>query len=185
MLLISCFMIAGQVAAQAPIHLDVNSTEELSLPVSSSGKPAAGKRVAITSPEYSGTDVYHMVYLPEDWNSNWKAAGERLPIIFEYTGNYYPKSGSTGEVEDAGLGFGLSAGKYIWVTLPFVSEDQTDNAVTWWGDEEATIQYAKTNVPRIIEKGSNVEGLHSLSLNFHKQCAEHDIILESHWIVMF
>jgi phosphoribosyl 1,2-cyclic phosphodiesterase len=26
------------------------------------------------------------------------------------------------------------------------------NEVTWWGDEQATIQYAKTNVPRIIDQ---------------------------------
>ena len=118
------------------------------LPKLSEGDPAAGKRVAITPPEYSGTEVFHTLYLPEDWEKY----GPPLPIIFEYTGNYFPTSGSTGEVEHAGLGYGLSGGKYIWVSLPYISADHTDNEVTWWGDERATIDYAKLNVPRIIEQ---------------------------------
>lgn len=128
--------------------LNVDSDDRLSVPELSVGVPAAGKRVAITPPEYSGTEVFHTLYLPENWKSN----GRRLPIIFEYTGNYFPKSGSTGEVEGAGLGFGLSGGKYIWVSLPYISEDHRDNQITWWGDERATVEYAKVNVPRIIRE---------------------------------
>lgn len=121
--------------------------EVLSIPPLSNGKPSAGKRVKLTPPEYAGTNVFHTIYLPK----NWDASGEQLPIVFEYTGNYHPPSGSSGEPEDAALGFGLSGGKFIWVSLPYVSSDHSDNAVTWWGDEEATIAYAKANVPRIIE----------------------------------
>jgi hypothetical protein len=130
------------------VRLDVNSQETLSIPKLSTGAPAAGKRVNMTSREYIGKEVFHTIYLPEDW----KDEGEQLPIIFEYTGNYFPISGSTGEVEDAGLGYGLSGGKYIWVSLPYISEDHKDNQVTWWGDENATVDYAKTNVPRIIQE---------------------------------
>ncbi len=135
-------------AAAESVRLDVESVEILQIPELSEGEPAAGKRVNIIVPEYLGTEVFHMLYLPK----NWRKEGEKLPIIFEYTGNYFPKSGSTGEVEDAGLGYGLSGSKYIWVSLPYISEGQRDNQVTWWGDESATVKYAKVNVPRIIRE---------------------------------
>lgn len=135
-------------AVEGSSRLDTDSLEVLSIPVLSKGNPAAGKRVAVTAPEYEGKGVFHTLYLP----NNWEEGGERLPIIFEYTGNYFPKSGSTGEVEDAGLGYGLCGGKFIWVSLPYISEDEQDNQVTWWGDEKATVDYAKVNVPRIIEE---------------------------------
>jgi hypothetical protein len=133
---------------QQDIVLDANSQEILSIPELSSGIPAAGKRVSVSSLKYAGTQVYHTLYLPKDWTPD----GECLPIIFEYTGNYFPKSGSTGEVKDAGLGFGISGGKYIWVSLPYIHEDHMENQVTWWGDDKATVDYAKVNVPRIIEE---------------------------------
>ena len=122
---------------------------ELCLPKNSAGRPAAGKRVPVTAPEYEGTDVHHMVYLPNDWTP---AADHKYPVIVEFTGNYFPTSGSTGKVEDAALGYGISGGRFIWVTLPFVSQDRKENAVRWWGDESATVEYAKTNVPRICEQ---------------------------------
>ena len=127
--------------------LDPLSEDTLSVPELSVGEPAAGKLVKVTSPEYTGTQVYHTVFLPEDWTFD----GEATPIIFEYTGNYWPPSGSTGEVKDAGLGFGLTGGKYIWVSLPYIHENHRENQVTWWGDEKATVEYAQVNVPRIIE----------------------------------
>lgn len=128
--------------------LDLDSEEILSLPELSLGDPGPGKLIKVTPQEYVGTQVYHTVYLPEGWNLD----AESLPIIFEYTGNYFPQSGSTGEVKDAGLGFGLSGGKYIWVSLPYIHENHRENQVTWWGDEIATVEYAKVNVPRIIER---------------------------------
>ena len=134
--------------AEDPIRLDANSDATLTVPALSSGAPSAGKRVAITPPEYDGTSVFHTIYLPEDW----KPDGEPLPIIFEYTGNYFPGSGSTGRCEDAALGYCLSGGKYIWVSLPYVSEDHRENEITWWGDVDATVEYAKQNVPRILRE---------------------------------
>lgn len=130
------------------VELDPDSRQVLVIPELSEGPPAAGKRVKITPEEYAGTDVYHTVYLPE----HWRERGAPIPIIFEYTGNRFPTSGSTGEVEDAGLGFGLSGGKFIWVSLPYISNDHQDNAVTWWGDTEATVAYAKKQVPEIISQ---------------------------------
>ncbi len=129
-------------------RLDVLSNDTLSIPKLTLVKPSAGKRVKETPIEHSGTEVYHMIYLPDDWEVD----GPRLPIIFEYTGNYFPKSGSTGEVKDAGLGYGLSGGKYIWVSLPYIHENLRENQVTWWGEEKATVEYAKVNVPRIIQE---------------------------------
>lgn len=111
--------------------------------------PAPGKRVVLTAPEYKGAAVHHLVYLPTDWHSDWKARGQSWPVVVEYTGNYYPTSGSTGEVEGAALGYGLCGGRFIWVVLPYVAEDHLHNEVRWWGDEKATVEYAKTNVPRI------------------------------------
>ena len=127
----------------------LSASAELRLPAISSGAPAAGKKVVITSPEFAGTDVHHMLYLPPDWQPDWKARGLSWPVVVEYTGNKYLAAGSTGRVEDAGLGFGISGGRFIWVVLPYVSQDHQRNEVTWWGDEKATAAYAKTNVPRI------------------------------------
>lgn len=137
------------VASQSPAEgrLDPESNETLVVPPLSSGEPAAGKRVKVTPPEYAGTNVYHTLYLPPDW----KPDGPPLPIVFEYTGNYFPASGSTGKVEDGVLGFGLSAGQYIWISLPYINADGRNNQVTWWGDVGKTVDYAKTNVPRIID----------------------------------
>ena len=130
-----------------PGQPEVESIAELVIPELSSGAPEPGNIMKVTPPEFAGTQVYHTLYLPSDW----RVDSDPFPIIFEYTGNYFPKSGSTGEVKDAGLGFGLSGGNYIWVSLPYIHENLKENQVTWWGDENATVEYAKVNVPRIIK----------------------------------
>ena len=127
--------------------IDADSNRVLQVPSLSQGEPRAGKRVAVTPVEYAGTDVFHTVYLPNDWQED----GPALPIIFEYTGNYFPQSGSTGEPEDGALGYCLTGGRYIWVSLPYISNDGMDNQVKWWGNEEATVAYAKRNVPRVMK----------------------------------
>jgi hypothetical protein len=93
--------------------------------------------------------VRHLIALPDDWTPDWKARGKSWPVIAEYTGNYFPTSGSTGEVEGAGLGYGISRGKAIWIVLPYIAKDHQKNEITWWGDIDATVGYAKTNIPRI------------------------------------
>lgn len=122
---------------------------DIPLPAFTEGKPEAGRRAVVTTPEYSGTRVRHVIALPDDWTPDWKARGRSWPVIVEYTGNYFPTSGSTGEVEGAGLGYGLMRGRTIWVVLPYVAKDGKGNERTWWGDVDATVRYAKTNVPRI------------------------------------
>jgi hypothetical protein len=116
--------------------------------VEENAPPAPGKRVSVTESEYVGTDVHHSLYLPQNF-----AGRPKHPLIVEFTGNFYTPCGSTGRVEDAHLGFALTLGRdFIWVVLPFVSKDHRWNEVTWWGDEAATVAYAKTCISRIIEK---------------------------------
>ncbi|TWU01103.1 hypothetical protein [Stieleria varia] len=147
-----CLVTAWRLPADEPLLnqalLNPVTAGTLIVPAVSPGTPAAGKRVLMTAPEYAGTDVFHTLYLPQHWSPD----GEPTPIIFEYTGNYFPQSGSTGKVEDGALGYGLSGGRFIWVSLPYVNSQGTANEVTWWGDERATVEYAKLNVPRIIER---------------------------------
>jgi hypothetical protein len=122
---------------------------DLALPPLTEQGPQPGKRATVIAPEYEGTKVRHLIALPDDWTPDWKARGKSWPIIAEYTGNFFPTSGSTGEVEGAALGYGLARGKAIWVVLPYVAKDGQKNERTWWGDIDATVGYAKTNLPRI------------------------------------
>jgi hypothetical protein len=120
----------------------------LTTPMMTDDVPGAGRRVRAVAPEYQGTSVHHSLYLPTDWRS-----GDTFPVLVEYTGNEWPASGSTGRVADANLGYGLTGGKgFIWVVLPCVEEGRQQNAVTWWGDLQATLNYCKTNVPRICDQ---------------------------------
>ncbi len=125
------------------------SGQDLPVPPMIKSEPAAGKRVIVTATEYEGSEVHHSLYLPDDWTAGKVAAGKKWPVIVEYTGNHFPTSGSTGEVDGAALGYGISRGKFIWVVLPFIEPDRSRNAVRWWGDEALTVDYAKRNVPRI------------------------------------
>ncbi len=122
--------------------------QPLATPKMTHDSPAAGKRFWQQSPEYAGTQVHHAVYLPSDWEP-----GKTFPVIVEYTGNHFPAAASSGQIKDANLGFGLSGGKgYIWVCMPYVEKGKQKNAVTWWGDRLATIDYCKTNLPRVCDK---------------------------------
>ena len=121
-------------------------------PPVTAGQPGPGCRVRVTPPEYPGTDVHHTLFLPADWSEPRRNAGGRWPVIVEYAGNFHPPSGSEGTVEGAALGYGLTRGEAIWVVLPFVRADGRGNSPTWWGDEAATVAYAKANVPRICRE---------------------------------
>jgi hypothetical protein len=123
------------------------ASPDLVTPAMTDGLPGAGLRVRRVAPEYEGTDVYHSLYLPVDWKP-----GGRYPVIVEYTGNKFPPGKGSGEVKDANLGFGMSGGRgFIWVVMPYVAKGRKENAVTWWGDRQATVDYCKTNLPRICE----------------------------------
>lgn len=127
---------------------DPPAIADLQTPEMTMDPPSAGRRVYQCPKEYAGTKVYHALYLPTDWKK-----GNRYPVIVEYTGNRFPACGSTGEVKDANLGYGLTGGVgYIWVSMPYIQNGGLENTVTWWGDRQATIDYCKTNIPRICEE---------------------------------
>lgn len=122
--------------------------DPLVTPNMTDGAPGPGRRVRQTTPEYAGTDVHHALYLPVDWEP-----GGTYPVVVEYTGNHFPACGSTGKVEGANLGYGLTGGRgFIWVAMPYVEEGRRANAVTWWGDKQATVDYCKVNLPRLCEQ---------------------------------
>ena len=144
--------VAAGLLAALPFGAAATAANVLPPPPVADGPPAAGRRVPVTPPEYTGTEVHHALYLPGDWSAAGRDAGERWPVIVEYSGNFHPPSGSAGTVEGSVLGYGLTRGEAIWAVLPFVAADGRGNAPTWWGDEAATIAYAKANVPRICRE---------------------------------
>ena len=143
-------------------HLCLSSESNISLstdlvtPTMTQEDPTPGKRVSQVAHEYKGTKVYHTLYLPTDWQK-----GRTYPVLVEYTGNKAPFCGSTGEVKGANLGYGLSGGKgFIWVSMPYIQKGKKENAVTWWGDRQATIDYCKLNLPRICKEfGADMKNL--------------------------
>ncbi len=119
---------------------------DLNVPEVTNEVAAAGRRVRIYLPEYKETDLYHVVYLPPEWNNK-----QKLPVIFEYPGNggYKNKYGdiSNGRVEDCKLGYGISGGHgFIWVSLPFFDTQTKAHTITWWGDADATATYCRAAV---------------------------------------
>ena len=129
--------------------IDLKSREpDLITPLMTNDEPGPGKRVRQVAQEYIGTNVYHALYLPIDWTPEGK-----YPVIIEYTGNKWSPGASTGKPKDANLGYGMSGGKgFIWVSMPYIDEDHKKNAVTWWGDIQATVDYCKVIVPRICKQ---------------------------------
>ena len=138
-LLLLFFLVANTALAQIPKPLDTYPTVE-------SGKPAAGKMVRATLPEYQHTDVHHLIYLPKNYQ-----AGKTYPLLVELTGNKWIYG--NGEVEEAHLAYSATLGMdFILVILPYISKDNTRNEVKWWGDEKATVDYAKKLIPCVIEQ---------------------------------
>lgn len=120
---------------EVPPDLEVPEVEEVA--------PSAGKRVKEFLPGNSGTGVYHLLYLPTDWE-----AGKEYPVIFEYPGNQYRTS--PGTMEGCELGYGVSDGKgVIWVCLPFVNPETNAHSRKWWGDADATADYAVQAVEHV------------------------------------
>lgn len=124
---------------------------ELTVPDLTEDAPAAGKRVKQTLAAYSGTEVYHTLYLPTNWEE-----GKQYPVIVEYAGNgpYFNKYGDvcTGMPDDVYLAYGLSGGEdFICIGMPFISEDGQENQLNWWGDVEASVNYTIETVNYICE----------------------------------
>jgi hypothetical protein len=120
-----------------------NVPQDLITPSVTNDPPAPGKRVRQVNRDYAGSDVYHVLYLPADWQK-----GKKYPVIVEYAGNQWQTS--PGTVDGSNLGYGISGGKgAIWVCLPFVDATNRRNATSWWGDVEATVDYCKKAVQSI------------------------------------
>ena len=137
------FLLSPVIAAD-----DTPVLNDLVTPEMTTEEPAAGRRVRQVCTEYEGTEVYHALYLPVKWKP-----GGTYSVIVEYTGNKFAECGSTGEVKDANLGYGLTGGEgFIWVSMPYIEKGGQRNAVRWWGDKLATVDYCKTNLPRICEQ---------------------------------
>ena len=110
---------------------------DLIVPEVIDGDPAPGTRVLQSLPGYRDTSVRHALYLPTDWEPN-----KKYPLIVEYAGN-----GRTVASGKPCLGYGISGGRqFIWLCLPFVSEDHQRDSETWWGDIESTVAYCKESV---------------------------------------
>jgi hypothetical protein len=130
---------------------DIGSVQpDLMIPPLADGAPAAGRRVRQTLPEFAGTDLHHVLYLPRDWRK-----GKRYPVLIEYPGNgpYHNSYGDvcTGEMEDCRVGYGISGGKrFIWACAPFVNSARDGNQKQWWGDPASTVDYAKKLVSFIL-----------------------------------
>jgi len=134
---------------------DISSVKpDLILPSLTKGMPAPGKRVKQTHPDWKDTEVYHVIYLPKDWQPN-----KRYPVIVEYAGNgpFKNKFGdiSAGHPEGSKMGYGISAGTgFIWVCIPYLNNTGNKNVTRWWGDRptynpQPTLDYCKKVVPWI------------------------------------
>ena len=128
-----------------------HAAPDLETPKMVEGPPRPGLRVRAVAKPYVNTDVYHTLYLPRDWKPN-----RRYPVIVEYAGNgpYRNELGDicTGRVEDCNLGYGISGGiGFIWICLPYISEDHTRNQLQWWGDRAATVEYCKKVVAHVCQ----------------------------------
>lgn len=123
---------------------------DLQVPQMMKAEPAAGQRVRRNLPHYE-SKVYYALYLPSDWQP-----GKSYPVIVEYAGNggYRDALGDecSGRPEDCNLGYGMSAGKgLIWICLPYLNDDGSDLALTWWGDApgydpQPTLKYCRAAV---------------------------------------
>lgn len=121
--------------------------DEVQRPAMTEGDPAPGKWVRQVDEEWKGTGVYHALYLPTNWRP-----GTRHPVVVEYAPNRWEPAALTGKVEDCRLGYYQTAGRdFLWVVMPYVDPVKKENAVWWWGSEEATLRYGLKNLRRICE----------------------------------
>ena len=124
-------------------HPDVLSiAADLEHQTIAAGEPRPGVVAWDRLPDSIGTEVAHTVYLPPGWTP-----GRSYPVIVEYLGN-------TARVRDLrAIGYPLCAkAEMIWVVLPFVAAGRTADTPTWWGDVDATVEYAKQAVPAVCAR---------------------------------
>ncbi|NJB81341.1 alpha/beta hydrolase family protein [Wenyingzhuangia aestuarii] len=110
-------------------------------------KPTAGLRVKYKLDNNS--ELYSALFLPKKWTPK-----KKLPIIVEFPGNefYTNNCYSSGSPEDCTIGYGMSKGNAIWVSLPFVNYKTGKTAPSGWGNPEDTVDYTLKVVDHIIKK---------------------------------
>lgn len=124
---------------------------DLVVPAMTEGSAAPGTRVKQSTSGYEGTQVYHVLYLPSEWQP-----GGKYPVLVEFAGNRTKTIAGT--VEGCNLGYGISGGKrFIWVCMPYLNGDATANVTNWWGDAgeyqvQPTIDYCKQTVREVCER---------------------------------
>ena len=117
-------------------------SSDIEQPLINEGNPMPGKAVLQYLPEYVGSKLAHVVYLPRNWNNR-----KRYPVIVEYLGN------STFVKDLKGIAYAITKGNdFIWIVLPFVSLDHSHDVNWWWGDVEATVSYAKKAIPLVCNQ---------------------------------
>lgn len=115
---------------------------DLKVPDVTTGTAAPGKRVLQALPQYQDSGVRHTLYLPTDWEK-----GRTYPVLVEYTGNNGTVKGGK-----ACQGYGISGGEgFLWVCLPYVSQDGMNDMDWWWGDPDLTAAYAKAAITAVCE----------------------------------
>ncbi|HBJ37827.1 MAG TPA: hypothetical protein DDZ51_24335 [Planctomycetaceae bacterium] len=142
--------------AKMPID-DREVAADFDLPPLSHESPGPGRRSIRQAAIVDGSQAYHLLALPSDWN-----ASRKYPVLVEWTGNgpYENDRGdrSSGRVEDARLASGLAGGDgAIVLSLPFLNDAGTANVTKWWGDApdyrpDATLEYAKAAIDEVCEK---------------------------------
>ncbi|MBK7931650.1 MAG: hypothetical protein IPJ98_30480 [Bryobacterales bacterium] len=146
-------LLAGSAAPAQSEYPDIRTVPpDLQTPPVVPGEAAAGRRVRQTIARWQDTEVHHALYLPHDWKP-----GGRYPVIVEYAGNgnYRNRFGdvSEGTVEGSNLGYGLSGGAgFLWLCLPYVNTRAQRNQELWWGDADATVEYAQLAVSEVCSR---------------------------------
>ena len=139
-----CTLFMVQIRSQ-DINEQLSANKPYVTPEMQTGKPEPGKRVKVIPDGYTGTNVYHSLYLPERHTTD-----KQYPVIVEYTGNYAPGLGSSGQVKDASLGYASArALGAIWVVMPYLSADGRTSEKKWWGSETQTMDYCAKQLREI------------------------------------
>lgn len=130
----------------------------LEVPPIEKGPPAAGKRTRYHLARDSSSNIYSIIYLPEDWKP-----GGTYPVIVEYPGNIFFVRGcySPGLPEQCAIGYGMTRGKgAVWISLPFLDRQQGKVAEDGWGNPDDTMEYCLEVLQEVCSKfGGDPENL--------------------------
>ena len=139
----------SRLIAKEQIKRWIAPKDRLTVPEMESAPPTAGKRVRFRLPGEHEDSRYSVLYLPEDWTADGS-----YPVVVEFPGNIFftPRCFSTGRPEQCAIGYGMTEGKAIWLSLPFVKDRTQDIVEDGFGDPEETARYAEHTVKFICEQ---------------------------------